>query len=275
MCARRRPPPRRSQAGRAASHYHHPEAYAALFDPDADELARIERLVLPHVGWIGAVLDPACGPGCYLVPFAAAGCRVAGNDLEPAMLAHARERLEGCEAELTLGDMRCLRFASGPFDLALNLNLSLGHLPDDAAVLEHLQAVAANLRPGGVYLVSLTLLPQARTEARSEVVHRSPWAALPGGGQSAAIVYTSTRRDPVRRRECIEVCLRLRDGSPDEEVIVEEYELLTFTVPVVRTLIEAADFDLVGVHAIEPGRWPPIELDERVEGDVLLVLRCR
>lgn len=264
MCAHRRPP---------TSHYHHPEAYAALFDPDAEELARIERLAVPHVGWIGSVMDPACGPGSYLVPWATAGRRVAGNDIEPAMIAYAGERLEGCEAELTLGDMRRLRFTTGPFDLALNLNLTLGHLPDDAAVLEHLQAVAANLRPGGVYLLSLTLLPGGRADGRSELVHRSQWQALPSG-ERAAIVYTSTHRDPVQRRERIEVCLRLRGGGDDEVVIAESYELLTFTPAAVYALTEAADFELMQCCAIEARRWPSIEL-EQARGDVVLVLRCR
>jgi SAM-dependent methyltransferase len=66
------------------------------------------------------VLDVACGTGNATIPAAAAGARVIGLDLTPAMLARARERAAGLEIEWVEGDAEELPFEDERFDVVLS-----------------------------------------------------------------------------------------------------------------------------------------------------------
>lgn len=112
----------------------------------------------------GPWLEPASGSGRYLRAAASRGLRVAGFDRQPAMLEYARRSLSRFDASrwcLGLADMRTFdaqAFAPGwAFELAFNPINTIRHLDSDRAVLDHLQHVHAALRPGGVYVVGLSL----------------------------------------------------------------------------------------------------------------------
>jgi SAM-dependent methyltransferase len=78
------------------------------------------------------VVDVGCGTGALLARYAAGGCRVAGIDTSPAMLAEARRRL-GPAALLVVGDATALPFPSGGADLVVATML-LHSLPMEARV---------------------------------------------------------------------------------------------------------------------------------------------
>jgi len=67
------------------------------------------------------VLDIGCGAGLFLVLAAARGAVVSGLDITPEFIALAQARLPG--ADLRLGDMEALPFASHAFDLVTGLNV--------------------------------------------------------------------------------------------------------------------------------------------------------
>jgi SAM-dependent methyltransferase len=66
------------------------------------------------------VLDIGCGAGLFLELAAARGAVVSGLDVTPAFIALAQARLP--DADLRLGDMEALPFASHAFDLVTGLN---------------------------------------------------------------------------------------------------------------------------------------------------------
>lgn len=104
-----------------------------------------------------AVLDLACGPGYHARGFAARGVRAYGLDLRPEMIAFAREHAPPGLDNLSwiVGDMRAFTLAE-PVDAAFTMFDSIDCLLTNSDLIEHLRAVAANLRPGGIYLIDLT-----------------------------------------------------------------------------------------------------------------------
>jgi SAM-dependent methyltransferase len=101
----------------------------------------------------GRVLDLACGPGRYAVPFAQAGFRVTGVDRTRFLLDKARERATqaGANIEWVEEDMReFVRPAA--FDLALNVYTSFGYFDDAAENHRVLENILASLKPGGTFV---------------------------------------------------------------------------------------------------------------------------
>ncbi|MFO7652781.1 MAG: class I SAM-dependent methyltransferase [Candidatus Krumholzibacteriia bacterium] len=165
--------------------YDDPSVYDVLQTPGtAREVDVIERVERGHGGrrhrrddpttWF----EPACGTGRYLRVAARRGHPVLGCDSEPAMVAYAGRRLARAlaagsaaaeatdsprtvTARLTVADMTdpqvVPRLGAASADLALNPVNSIRHLTSDRAVLDHLTVVARILRPGGIYVVGISL----------------------------------------------------------------------------------------------------------------------
>jgi SAM-dependent methyltransferase len=105
------------------------------------------------------LLDLACGHGRIALPFARAGWQVTGLDLSETSLALAREasEKEGLQIDWIRGDMR--QPPPGPFDAAMNIFTAFGYFEDEAENQRVLDAVAASLVPGGLFLIdTLNLL---------------------------------------------------------------------------------------------------------------------
>jgi ubiquinone/menaquinone biosynthesis C-methylase UbiE len=99
----------------------------------------------------GPLVELAVGSGRVAVPVAReTGRRVLGIDLEPAMLAQARDRADaaGVDLELRVGDMRELELDE-PAGLVYCPARSLLHLPTWADRRRVFERVHASLRPGG------------------------------------------------------------------------------------------------------------------------------
>lgn len=254
--------------------YRHPEIYATLLAPEPDVFEHVlDWIDLYLDGPFDSVMDPCCGPGTWLLPFVVRELHVAGNDLLPQMVAECRRRV-GAAAELTEGDMRSLRFETGPFDVALNLHSSVGHLPDLSAVSSHLRSVRDQLRPGGLYFLGVCVYDGEHVEEDVHVLYESEPTFVPSGGM-ASIRYESVRRDPVRCEETIRLLLLSRDVADCPERLEEEYVLKTFHRDVLRGVVDdVGGFDLLAAHAMEEDGHPDRGLQPNC-GDVTLVLRKR
>lgn len=256
--------------------YDYPELYAALFAPDPEMWNGVR-------GWLGryldlpprSLLDPACGPGNWLLPFAQRGWRVAGNDRNPAMCRYAQKILSPFDAQISQGDMRELAFAASPaflpFDVAINLDASVGHLPTDADVVRHLRSVHAHLRPGGIYLLGITVLDLPRRQDKPEALFESEPVAV--GEGTVTVKYTSVWRDPALRRERIALEMHSRDVPDAPPLLHEEYDLLTFApADLRRCLAQAGGWPLLAVHDMTVDGFPDQGFQPGCRG-VTVVLR--
>ena len=114
------------------------------------------------------VLDIACGTGPHLVRLAERGYEMAGLDLSPRNIEFLRERLngKGLGGDLVVGDMTDFRLAR-PVDAAICMQDSQGHLLTNEQLVDHLRAVARNLRRGGVYVFDRYMTSSWTNPARS------------------------------------------------------------------------------------------------------------
>jgi SAM-dependent methyltransferase len=123
----------------------------------ATEAAHLKQRIAAHKGSDGdALLDVACGTGNH-VPYLRGDFAYEGLDLDPGMLAIARERFLG--VPFHQGDM--VDFALGRrFDVVTCLYTSIAYTRTEPRLRQAIATMAGHLRPGGVLLVGSFLTPE-------------------------------------------------------------------------------------------------------------------
>ncbi len=254
--------------------YADPAVYDILYTPgtaaEVDALERIERRLAggplrPDRLWF----EPACGTGRCLRVARRRGRRVAGFDREPGMLAYAAGRLAaaaGTSGRPRLFAAELADFATaargaglreGTVDFAFVTVNSLRHLPTDRAMLAHFRQVAALLRPGGLYVVGLSL-----TDYRWLWPDEDLWAAARGNCRVSQVINwlppePGTPRG--RRERALSHLTITRPGSTEH--VDDAYDLRCYDLKQWQRLLagsalaHAGSFDARG-RPLPPGQWP-------------------
>lgn len=97
------------------------------------------------------VLDVACGKGRHAKTLQRLGFDVTGIDLSENSIAYAKQ-FENEHLHFVRWDMR-QTYRSNYFDMVVNLFSSFGYLPSDEDNLVALKAIAANLKPNGIFVL--------------------------------------------------------------------------------------------------------------------------
>jgi len=149
------------------------EALARLYDLDLqDDPGDLDLWLALAARTGGPILELMAGSGRLAVPLAEAGHRVTAVDVDPAMLARARARIEG-QRSATARRLRLVRAdvgdlwlpAAGTFRLAFVALNSVLLLPTRAAQAACWATLAGHLAPGGLAAVD-AWLPDAADLAR-------------------------------------------------------------------------------------------------------------
>ncbi|MFC9280430.1 class I SAM-dependent methyltransferase [Streptomyces collinus] len=133
------------------------DAAAAAFDDEPDHGLRAPEVRAAWAArlrsWLPAhpcdVLDLGCGTGSLSLLAAGQGHRVTAVDSSPAMVALARAKLAGQDAEVLRGEAAAPPVAEGRHDVVLVRHV-LWTLPEPAHVLRHWRTL---LRPGGRFVL--------------------------------------------------------------------------------------------------------------------------
>jgi len=212
------------------------------------------------------LLEPACGSGRLIVELARRGYEMTGFDLSEPMLEYARRRLARRKLSANLLDADMADFSFRHFDAAYNTFNSFRHLLTEEAALAHLRCVTDALRPGGIYILGLHLLPP---DASEECTER--WTARQGRTKLTATlkVIASNRR---RRLETLRIAMRVR-SSRREVRIQSDFTLRLYSARQIKSLLaQQRGLELCDVFDF----WYEIDHPRRLVdkmSDTVLVLR--
>lgn len=253
-----------------ANLYDFPRYYDLVYGSDwKAEFDFLQGCFARHVkGPVKSLFEPACGTGRLLFRLAAAGYRVAGNDLNAKAVAYCNQRLErrGFPATAKVQDMSDFRLRR-PVDAAFNTINSFRHLASEAQAVAHLRCMASAVRPGGIYVLGLHLTPQ-----EGEPIEEEAWSARRGH------LGVNSRMWVVERnlKQRIERCQMVFDvyTPTDQFRIRDEVCFRTYTARQLTDLIAAAGgWELAATYDFAYDLEDPIEIDASTE-DVVCILRA-
>jgi SAM-dependent methyltransferase len=250
--------------------YDHPEIYdLSLRDETPLEAAFVEAACRKYCDFpVRSLLEPACGSGRLVLEMAARGYDTIGLDLNAKALAYLRKRLarRQLSAEVIQADMTEFTLPQ-PVDTAVCMVNSFRHLLTEADARRHLECVAANLRPGGIYILGLHLVPP---DADEDSIER--WRTREGRTQ----VSTDLRViavDHRRRIETLQVSLRVRRGERQWR-FRGRFDLRLYNATQIRSLLESVPaFELCDVYDFWYEIDYPLELNDEISDTVLILKR--
>ncbi|MDR0611569.1 MAG: class I SAM-dependent methyltransferase [Planctomycetaceae bacterium] len=253
--------------------YDYPTLYDVLFSDSWKREIEFLKTALRYycnISGNGRIFEPACGTGRLLWRLAKMGHKVVGLDLNPnaVLFCNKRFRQHGLTESAILGDMT--RFSLNdlrhkkPFDLAFNFVSSFLHLTSESAALSHLHAVADILKPNGIYLLGLHLLPQGNA-----VCSQEKWSVQHG---SLALQSRLSRVSLDRQRRIETVEFRIKAKTPKKRYeVVDIFPLRTYSLRQFQNLLKKVNrFDIL--ETFDFNFQDPVQLNPQIE-DVVFVLK--
>jgi SAM-dependent methyltransferase len=251
----------------AASWFDYPQYYDIAFQrytrQEADFMEAACRKYCPF--GVRRFLEPACGSGRLMTTLAARGYQVTGFDLSQRALRYLQRRFarRGLHAEIFEAEMSDFRL-SRPVDAAYCTVNTFRHLLTEQAARGHLRCIAGSLRPGGIYVLGLHLLPL-------EDVLR--WTTR--RGETKVIVTLRVLRIDFRRRfENFRVSLLVRQRGPKEVRLRHEFQVRTYTARQFRRLLDSVpSLELCDVYDFRYDIEHPLSLNDEMAYSVFVLRR--
>ena len=251
------------------SWYDYPELYELGFLKDTPKesifLGEVFKKYVPFP--VHRVLELGCGSGRLICDMAKRGYAMTGLDLNPTALAYCNKKLKKQKStgELVEGDMTNFSFDE-PFDAAINAINTFRHLETEEAALAHLDCVAKNLKPGGVFVLSLHLLPPD-----GDLWGTERWSAKQAD-MSIYYALTVVETSMKTRLEKLRISMLVKKKD-DSFRLSDHITLRIYTAKQLKSLLaKAKQFKLIAVHDF----WYDIESVQKLNGeavDTALVLQ--
>jgi len=255
--------------------YNHPSYYDLIFASDwVAEFKFLEAAFEKHVSKkspgskkVKRILEPACGTGRLLFRMAKAGYYAAGLDLNEKAVAYCNERLvkHGFQPTAFVADMCDFQVAK-PYDAAFNTINSFRHLATEKQAAEHLRAMAAAIRPGGIYALGFHLTPLSGPQTDKE-----SWSARKGN----LMINTSMwPRDKDRKKRMERYNLRFDIYRPSGTKRIDDcLELRSYTSRQFASLLKKVpDWSIEETYDFQYDIDEPIEIDSETE-DIVYILK--
>jgi SAM-dependent methyltransferase len=254
-----------------ASWYDYPQYYDIAFRSEtrleADFFEAAFQKYCPFR--VKRLLEPACGTGRLVTEMAARGYRMTGLDLNGPSLEYLQRRLtrRGLAASIFQADMADFRLPA-PVDAAFCTFDGFRHLLSEQAARQHLQCVAQNLRPGGIYILGFHLLP---LDADEDCTER--WTERQGRTQ-VTVTLRVLETDRRRRIEKLRVSLLVRSGRKEIR-LRHDFPFRMYTAAQLRRLLGSVPtLELCDVYDFWYEIDRPFPLDDELS-DAVFVLRKR
>ena len=216
-----------------ANWYNHPKYYDIAFQAyTSREADFIEAVCRKYCLFkVSRFLEPACGTGRLIAALAGRGYEMIGFDLSRTALSYLRRQLakRRLQAETFAAEMSEFRLGRSA-DSAYCLINTFRHLLTEQAARAHLECIASSVRPGGIYVLAMNLLPL--DVDKREALRWTQWR----GKTKVTITQRVLRTDLHRRIEDVQVCLMARHGSKELR-LQHAFQLRTYTLRQFRRLL--------------------------------------
>ncbi|HEX2955969.1 MAG TPA: class I SAM-dependent methyltransferase [Chitinispirillaceae bacterium] len=257
-----------------SSLYDYPELYDHIRTPDSETFDAVYNLITTTLGHAPrSIMDPACGPATWLAHFAGRGIKVAGNDIDPAMIESARSKCGKHIQELTVGDMCNLSFKTGPFDVSFELAGTCGLLSSEESFKKFLRNVKKHTRSKGLILLTLFFEePQVSDRFPYLVGEWGPFSIVSGG--KAWLRYEVLANHPLRNIDLVRRTVRVEGTDGNLDALVDEYEMYSWKVMHFwRVLEEFSDLHFCTAFRYDDPDGISIVEKEDFKGEINLVFR--
>lgn len=261
----------KSSAKSSADCYDHPAYWDMTFRSETKAEAKfIEAACRKYVPFAcRRLFEPGCGGGRLVVAMAARGFRMTALDMSAASIDYLQRRLarRGLSADLFVHDMADFDLTR-PCDAAFCTFNTFRHLLTEEAARSHLQAVARNLKPGGIYILGLHLIPlDAEADSMERFTARH-------GRTTVTNTMRVTAFDRRRRQERLKFSLLVRSGGREFRVATE-YPYRLYTAGQFQSLLQSVpEFELLDVYDFWYDLDEPLKLTA-ASSDTVFILRNR
>lgn len=251
--------------------YDYPQFWDLGFDDDTqDEADFLIAAAQRYCDFpLHTLLEPGCGGGRLLLELAGRGYDVTGWDLSQSAVDFANQRLQnaGMSGRASVADMTT-SVCDPPVDVAYCLVNTFRHLLTEDEARRHLENVAASVRPGGLYIIGLHLLPPDADEEDEE-----EWT-VSRDGTTVRIQLQVAEFDRAARTEVLRFFLTAStDAQPEPVRLTTDYPMRIYTAAQISSLLDSVpEFELVDVFDFWYDIEEPLTLSDEL-GDTVLVLR--
>ncbi len=251
------------------SWYDYPQLYELGFLKDTPKEAKfLEAVFKKYVPFpVNNVLELGCGSGRLVCEMAKRGFSMTGLDLNPTALEYCKKKLKklGVKGQTVVGDMTKFQFDQ-PFDAAVNAINTFRHLESEEAALAHLDCVAEHLKPGGVFVLSLHLLP-----IDGDLWGTERWAAK---DEDTSVYYALTVVETSMKTRLEKLRISMLVKKKEESFRLSDHiTLRIYTAPQLKSLLaKAKKLKLIAIHDF----WFDLESTQKLNAeavDTVLVLQ--
>jgi SAM-dependent methyltransferase len=255
-----------------ANWYDYPQYYDVVFQAytqhEADFVEAACRKYCPFAA--RRLLEPACGTGRLITELATRGYELSGFDLSQPGLRYLRRRLARFHlyAEIFEADMSNFRIGQ-PADAAYCVINTFRYLLTEQAARGHLECIAASLRPGGIYILGLHLLPLGGHKEDSDCWTQRRCET------KVTVTVRLLRTDRRRRIEDVQLCLMARSGSKELR-LQHVFQLRTYTARQFRRLLNSVpSLELCDVYDFRYDIAQPFAPNNEIAYSVFVLRRRR
>src|SRR5947199_5744590 len=253
-----------------ASWYDYPRYYDIAFQAYTQHEAAFIEAACRNYCPVRArrLLEPGCGTSRLITEFATRGYELSGFDLSQPGLRYLRQRLTRYRlyAEIFEAEMSNFRIGQ-PADAAYCVLNTFRHLLTEQAARGHLECIAGSLRPGGIYVLGLHLLPLGGDKEDSDC-----WTQR-RGETKVTVTQRVLRTDLRRRIEDVQVCLIARRGSKEFR-LRHAFQLRTYTRRQFRRLLASVpSLELCDVYDFRYDIERPLALNTEIAYGLFVLRR--
>jgi len=254
----------------AASWFDYPQYYDIAFQAyTLGEANFIEAACLKYCPFDARrLLEPACGSGRLTTELAARGYQMVGFDVSQPALSYLRRRLTRSRLHAEIFEAEMSNFRIGqPVDAAYCVISTFRHLLTEQAARGHLECIARSLRPGGIYVLGLHLLPLGGDNEQSEC-----WTQR-RRQTKVTVTLRFLRTDRRHRIEDAQVCLMARSRS-NELRLQHAFQMRTYSPRQFRRLLDSVpSLELCDVYDFRHDIEQPSALNDEATYTIVVLKR--